>query len=512
VIAAAIAFAACCPARAGQYQWPPLWEMTFFTYTYPQYLQVNTLGTFSVLDKVVGGTYYGDHDNYNDPSADSDTVHGSWTFPSNTPLDSSGSPLQTPVITRSNTLCSHTSVPTSFQCKWSTTGSKSVSAVLDDDGRFGSQSKDQVGAPSTRTQTMTVVVVSTDIDTDSNNDGTIDSTDDPIEMDSPGRIVEMGGRAKVDLSYAPSTGVTNCRLKLYTVSGPGEVTMWDSETGGSQIANGTVYTINSTTTIPTQVWMQGAVLGDTVVGWAFLPPTGNDDEVLRDDVRFKVELPPTPPLTVTVDQVPGQQDPTDFPFITYLVTFSRLVVDFSSGPLRIASTLDGSTSVVSILPTCDGVSFYVGIGINSATHSGTISLYVAAGLVHDAAGYANLASTSTDNQVTYDPPFTVLVTSPCLTTGDIAPFITWSSTLPFDSYQVQLSDVSDPPQDVWDSGVSEGSIGCAQVTHLLTNGATYSVKVQVGQSSWISDWSPPSVFTLNFTEPPLPSFIPQGGE
>ena len=125
----------------------------------------------------------------------------------------------------------------------------------------------------------------------------------------------------------------------------------------------------------------------------------------------RVQPPPTLPLTVTVNQAPDQQDPTDLPFIDYLVTFSRPVVDFGSNALWLESTVDGSMTPA-IFPTPDGISFHVRFSICGATHGGTTWLYVLTRRVHDAACYANLASTSTDNQVTYNPPFTVLVTTP----------------------------------------------------------------------------------------------------
>ena len=93
-------------------------------------LPVGVYGTFSCLGS--------DIDNYGDPLPDDeDGVHAAWNFGSNYVTD----PANT-TTTRCND-CEHTQYPMSVQCKWMTSGVKSVGLSVDDDARFGDESDDE---------------------------------------------------------------------------------------------------------------------------------------------------------------------------------------------------------------------------------------------------------------------------------------------------------------------------------------------------------------------------------
>ena len=105
-----------------------------------------------------------------------------------------------------------------------------------------------------------------------------------------------------------------------------------------------------------------------------------------------------PPLTVTVDQAAGQPDPTIDSPINFTVIFSEPVLDFGSDDIALSGTAPGAL-VGSVTDSGDHRAFTV--AISGMTGSGTVIATIPDGLVHGAAGHANVASTSTDNQVAF---------------------------------------------------------------------------------------------------------------
>jgi hypothetical protein len=103
-------------------------------------------------------------------------------------------------------------------------------------------------------------------------------------------------------------------------------------------------------------------------------------------------------LTVTVNQIVGQADPTATAPINFTVTFNSTVGDFASGDVTITGTAGGTkTATVTGGPTAFNVE------INGMTTAGTVIVTLAAGVATDASGNTNTASTSTDNTVTWSP-------------------------------------------------------------------------------------------------------------
>lgn len=103
--------------------------------------------------------------------------------------------------------------------------------------------------------------------------------------------------------------------------------------------------------------------------------------------------------SVTVEQKAGQADPTNALPIRFTVAFSEPVTGFAAGDLtRIGTTTGGSVAV-----TGSGASYEIVVTNPAATlTNGTIGFTIAASQAIDTAGNDNLASTSVDNQVTYD--------------------------------------------------------------------------------------------------------------
>ncbi len=114
-------------------------------------------------------------------------------------------------------------------------------------------------------------------------------------------------------------------------------------------------------------------------------------------------------LTVTINKAAGQLDPTKTSPINFTVVFSKVVLDFATGDVSLTGTAGATTAAV----TGSGTTYNV--QVSGMTTNGTVIASLAAGVAHDAANNANLASSSTDNTVTYDtiaPNFTAVAPAP----------------------------------------------------------------------------------------------------
>jgi Ca2+-binding RTX toxin-like protein len=108
-------------------------------------------------------------------------------------------------------------------------------------------------------------------------------------------------------------------------------------------------------------------------------------------VRYDTSTP-----AVTVEQAAGRADPTSGNPVVFGVVFSEPVSGFDGGDVALAGTAGATTAVVT-----GGPAAYT-VAVSGMTTDGTIVATVPPGVAADAAGNANLASTSTDNVVTYD--------------------------------------------------------------------------------------------------------------
>jgi prepilin-type N-terminal cleavage/methylation domain-containing protein len=104
--------------------------------------------------------------------------------------------------------------------------------------------------------------------------------------------------------------------------------------------------------------------------------------------------PDTTPPTVTIDQAAGQLDPTSTAPVNFTVVFSEAVVGFTEADVTLSGTAGGTKTKV-----LTGTGTTYNVAVSGAT-AGTLIATVAAGVAQDAAGNSNLASTSTDNEVT----------------------------------------------------------------------------------------------------------------
>jgi len=110
---------------------------------------------------------------------------------------------------------------------------------------------------------------------------------------------------------------------------------------------------------------------------------------------FIPAIPDTTPPTVTINQAVGQADPTNTLTINFTVVFSEAVTGFATGDVTLSGTAGATTATV----TGSGTTYNV--AVSGMTASGTVIASIGAGVATDLAGNPNLASTSTDNSVTF---------------------------------------------------------------------------------------------------------------
>jgi len=101
-------------------------------------------------------------------------------------------------------------------------------------------------------------------------------------------------------------------------------------------------------------------------------------------------------LTVTINQAAAQADPTNASPINFTVVFNKPVIGFATGDVVVSGTAGATTAVV----TGSGTTYNV--AVSGMTGSGTVIPNIPAGVAQDATAATNTASTSTDNNVTYD--------------------------------------------------------------------------------------------------------------
>ena len=100
--------------------------------------------------------------------------------------------------------------------------------------------------------------------------------------------------------------------------------------------------------------------------------------------------------TVTINQAASQLDPATSGPINFTAVFNESVTDFATGDVTLSGTAGATTATV----TGSGTTYNVAVsGMNV---DGTVIASIGAGAASDSLGNPSSASTSTDNQVTFD--------------------------------------------------------------------------------------------------------------
>jgi predicted extracellular nuclease len=120
----------------------------------------------------------------------------------------------------------------------------------------------------------------------------------------------------------------------------------------------------------------------------------------HDPVIVGLDLPEVIPPTVTIDEAAGQDDPTGVSPINFTAVFSEPVVGFDSSDVTLGGTAGATTALVTEVAPNDGTTY--NIAVSGMTANGTVTASIPANAATDAAGNNSIASTSTDNTVTFN--------------------------------------------------------------------------------------------------------------
>jgi len=261
----------------------------------------------------------------------------------------------------------------------------------------------KVGVSGTGTTTRTVTI------TNITGDGTLGiSITANTAVDLAGNTAPAAGpSATCSVDNTPPTVSIGAPSAAKTINGPITYTI---TYGGASIvtlvtnnvilnkagtANGTVSVIGSgtaTRTVTITNITGDGTLGISIVAGTAADIAGNTAMAAGPGTTFIVDS----PLTVTVNQAANQLDPTHAMPVHFTVVFSKAVTDFTGGKVTLTGTAPGN-----LLCTVTGTGPTYDVAVSGMTDSGTVIASLLANVVHDIAGYANLASTSTNNKVTY---------------------------------------------------------------------------------------------------------------
>jgi hypothetical protein len=169
--------------------------------------------------------------------------------------------------------------------------------------------------------------------------------------------------------------------------------------------------------------------------------------------------------SVTINQAVGQSDPTGVSPIDFTVVFSESVGDFATGDVTLAGTAGATTATV----TGSGTTYNV--AVSGMTVTGTVIATVGAARANDAVGNANVASTSTDNTVTYDTtPFVLSIDRAAASPTNTAS-VSWTVTFTRAVTGVDAADFA-----LANSGLG----GTPAITSVTGSGAVYTVAASSG--------------------------------
>ncbi|HOT45052.1 MAG TPA: DUF2341 domain-containing protein [Spirochaetota bacterium] len=206
----------------------------------------------------------------------------------------------------------------------------------------------------------------------------------------------IGDRLDTDIKEAPDANIASVWLNRDA----SDVTVGNGSKGTFTQTGATTYTLVVTPTA------QGAVTVDVAAGAAQDAAGNGNTAATQLSITYDTVVP-----TVTVNQASGQIDPADTLPINFTVVFSEAInpSTFSTGDIHQNGTASGITWALS---SSDNITWT--LSATAVTTPGTLVPSMSASAVQDAAGNNSAASTSTDNNVTYDtmPPTVILSASP----------------------------------------------------------------------------------------------------
>ncbi len=218
----------------------------------------------------------------------------------------------------------------------------------------------------------------------------------------------------------------------------------------------------------------------------------------------------TVPPTVTINQGGSQPDPAQLAPIVFDVVFSEAVSGFSSAGVSVSGSAPGTKKIV-IAGSKDTYT----VTISGMTSSGTVIAVIKANAAQDGAGNKSLASTSSDNMVTYTKPAVPGV--PVLTTltmqpkngqllSTLTPTFAWGASKPgADHYRLQVSTSSSFKTMVIDTEeINSPKTSYDTLAGVLAPGLRYYWRVRgVNVAGVTGAWAPTHYFLTPLSQPVL---------
>ncbi|QJR15105.1 beta strand repeat-containing protein [Usitatibacter palustris] len=196
--------------------------------------------------------------------------------------------------------------------------------------------------------------------------------------------------ASVTYTVTFSESVTGVDASDFTLVTTGAVT-GASVTGLS--GTGTTYTVTVGTGTGDGTLRLDLVDNDSIGGFLPLAGLGVGNGNATGEVYTIEKTPPT----VTINQAGAQADPTMASPILFTVTFNETVTGFAAAGVSFAGSTVGGTLVANV--SGSGTTYTV--SVTGMSGNGSVVASIAAGAAADAVGNTSLASTSTDNAVTF---------------------------------------------------------------------------------------------------------------
>ncbi len=246
--------------------------------------------------------------------------------------------------------------------------------------------------------------------TSTDNTVTFDNVQPTVTIDQAAAQADPAGASPVNFTVVFNEPVTG--LPAGGVTFTGTLTGTVTVTGGPTTFNVAVSGLNGTGTLIATI---GAGATTDLAGNSNLASTSTDNSVSFDNV----------PPTVTIDRAPGQTEvtgPAALP-INFIAVFSKAVSGFSGTGITLSGTAGATTAVVTGGPTVYNVA------VSGMTGSGTVIAVVKANAATSVTGIGNLASTSTQNTVTFDstpPTAPATLTATAINTNQIG--LVWTAS------------------------------------------------------------------------------------
>src|SRR5687767_7527970 len=239
------------------------------------------------------------------------------------------------------------------------------------------------------------------IDAGSNPNLASTSTDNTVTYDTPPTVTINQAAGQADPTSASPILFTVTFSEAVTGFATGDVTL--SGTAGATTAivsgSGAIYTVTVS-----GMTNSGTVIASINAGVAIDAGSNPNLASTSTDNTVTYNVPVDPQPTVTINQGSTQVDPTSTSPIIFDVVFSEPVTGFATGDVTLSGTADATTAIVS------GSGATYTVTVSGMTNSGTVIASINAGVAIDAGSNPNLASTSTDNTVTYNTPATLTIT------------------------------------------------------------------------------------------------------